>query len=383
MRILIATESFLPRSNGVTNSVIKSSSNLKRMGHEVLILAPGKGPLSVDGIKVERVPSIAINSLAQIDLSTIRTRELVSKISNFQPDIIHLASPFLLGDQVRRAALITDTPIVAIYQTDVTGFAFHYGFNAMSNFAERRIKKIHSQVNLTLAPSSQAKKYLVDMGIKNIEIWGRGVDNVQFNSNRRSTSLRATWGADENTVVIGYVGRLAPEKRVENLKALRDIGALTGTKLKLVVVGDGLSRERLEKLLPGAIFTGHKQGNDLGSTMASLDILISTGENETFCQVIQEGFASGIPVIAPAVGGPVDLVSPGENGLLYHPGSLFELRRSALKLIGDKQFRISCGKNGQEMVKSRSWQALTEILVVHYQNVIENHKRKTNREISA
>ena len=78
MRILIATESFLPRSNGVTNSVLKVGTNLRNLGHEVQILAPGKGPFEIQGLNVDRVPSIAVDSLAQVDFPTIRVKEIAS-----------------------------------------------------------------------------------------------------------------------------------------------------------------------------------------------------------------------------------------------------------------------------------------------------------------
>ena len=378
MRILIATESFLPRSNGVTNSVLKVGTNLKNLGHEVHILAPGTGPFEIQGLNVDRVPSIAVDSLAQVDFPTIRVKEIANRINKFKPDVLHLASPFLLGDQARRVAKQYQIPSVAIFQTDVAGFVNHYGLSRISTLVERRIKKIHSTVDLNLAPSTHSKSYLENLGIENIKIWGRGVDTGQFNISYRNEALRQSWGANENTIVVGFAGRLAPEKCVENLRILHNLESKTGKKVQLVIIGDGPSRERLATHLPYARFTGHLSGEQLGQAMASLDVLVSTGEKETFCQVIQEAMACQVPVVAPATGGPLDLVEPGCNGYLYQPGSLDDLRNSVQTLIDNPQQILEFGQNGERMVRNRTWLSLTQSIVGHYETAISSSQANSN-----
>jgi phosphatidylinositol alpha 1,6-mannosyltransferase len=383
VKILIATESFLPRSNGVTNSVLKVGTNLRNLGHDVQILAPGKGPFEIQGLSVDRVPSISIDSLAQVDFPRIRVKEIANRINRFQPDVLHLASPFLLGDQARRVAKQYQIPSVAIFQTDVAGFVNHYGLSRISALVERRIRKIHSTVDLNLVPSTHSKAYLESLGIKNIEIWGRGVDTGQFNNSYRSESLRQSWGANKNTIVVGFAGRLAPEKCVENLRVLHGLESSTGKKVQIVVIGDGPSRERLANHLPYAKFTGHLQGEQLGQAMASLDVLVSTGEKETFCQVIQEAMACQVPVVAPATGGPLDLVEPGVNGYLYQPGSLNELRTAVQTLIDNPQQILEFGQTGESMVRNRTWLSLTESIVGHYETAISNFEENSRISLAA
>lgn len=383
MRVLIATESFLPRSNGVTNSVLKVGTNLKNLGHEVQILAPGKGPFEIQGLNVDRVPSIAVDSLAQVDFPTIRVKEIANRINRFKPDVLHLASPFLLGDQARRVAIQYQIPSVAIFQTDVAGFVNHYGLSKIGTLVERRIRKIHSTVDLNLAPSTHSKSYLENLGIENIEIWGRGVDTGQFNISYRNEALRQSWGADKNTIVVGFAGRLAPEKCVENLRTLHGLESMAGKKVQLVIIGDGPSRERLETHLPYARFTGHLSGEQLGQAMASLDVLVSTGEKETFCQVIQEAMACQVPVVAPATGGPLDLVEPGRNGYLYKPGSLDDLRNAVQTLINNPQQILEFGRNGESMVRNRTWLSLTQSIVGHYETAIASSQENSRISVAA
>jgi phosphatidylinositol alpha 1,6-mannosyltransferase len=163
-------------------------------------------------------------------------------------------------------------------------------------------------------------------------------------------------------VVVGYVGRLAHEKQVRRLV---EVATVPGTRL--VVVGDGPERGWLEKRLPEAKFTGMLRGEDLAQAFATLDLFVHTGESETFCQTVQEAMASGVPVVAPAAGGPLDLVHPGRTGLLYDPKDPSSLRRTVETLVGDAGLRERLARGGLEQVAQRSWAHVVDELVdVHY-----------------
>ncbi len=165
-----------------------------------------------------------------------------------------------------------------------------------------------------------------------MHLWRRGVDLDLFGPEHRSDVLHQHWTRRRSDqVVVGYVGRLAPEKQVSRLT---ELARIPGTRL--VVIGDGPSRPWLEKRLPEAKFTGMLRGMDLARAFASLDVFVHTGEAETFCQTVQEAQASGVPVVAPAAGGPLDLVDPGRTGLLYDPADAESLRRTVATLVGDR-----------------------------------------------
>ena len=383
MRVLISAESFLPRSNGVTNSVLRVSRYLKSQGHEVLIIASGDGPSRVEEIEIRRVPALALKRIAQVDIPRVKVKTLIPILEEFNPDIIYLASPFLLGEQVRKAGIRCDIPVIANYQTDVLGFIDFYGLNTAKTIVEKRLKKIHKGSTLTLAPSTESISFLRSLGIENIRHWGRGVDLEQFNPAWRSEKLRKYWGADSDTLIIGFVGRLAPEKQVHKLASIGDVGLLAGKKILQVIVGEGPTRESLEKALPKAIFTGHLSGKELSKAVASMDLLITTGENETFCQVIQEAMAAGLAVVAPNAGGPKDLISDGVDGFLYEPGDNLDIRKKVLRAIFDREQLEKMSLAAYSKVQGKTWDQVCQQLLSIFSEVIDAELLAREEKVAA
>ena len=270
MRVAIATESFFPRVNGVSNSVAQVVKHLRAQGIETEIIAPGPYPGSeFHGSRVHRVRSVNLPGVHDFDISIARTAHFAKILEKFQPTVVHLASPFVLGNRTLQAARLLNIPTVAVFQTDVAGYARHYGLASMAFMADGIVRRIHTNSNLNLVPSTSAQQYLRGLGIADSTIWGRGVDHTTFSPSHRSPTVRAGWQVGDK-VVIGYCGRLAPEKGIGMLKHLED-----DARIQLVVIGDGPERTNLQHLLPTAKFTGRLTGSELGSAMASLDVLIS------------------------------------------------------------------------------------------------------------
>ncbi|CAA0110873.1 GDP-mannose-dependent alpha-mannosyltransferase [Mycolicibacterium vanbaalenii] len=367
MRVAIVAESFLPNVNGVTNSVLRVIEHLRRTGHEVLVIAPdtprGQAPADrvYEGIRVHRVPSRMFPKVTSLPLGVPRPR-LVGVLRGFDPDVVHLASPALLGYGGLHAARYLGVPTVAVFQTDIAGFASSYGIGIASRAAWAWTRHLHKRADRTLAPSTSAMEDLAAHRIPRVHKWARGVDVTGFAPSARDERLRRSWSPDGKPVV-GFVGRLAPEKHVERLAALagRD-------DLQLVIVGDGVDRDKLQTVLPRAVFTGSLYGDALATAYASMDVFVHPGEHETFCQAVQEAMASGLPVIAPDAGGPRDLVAPYRTGLLLPVGE-FEARlpESVDHLVAERR-RYSLA--ARRSVLGRTWPVICDELVAHYDEVL-------------
>lgn len=365
MRVAIVTESFFPQVNGVTNSVRHTVDRLLETGHEPLVIAPGPGLPRYREVRVVRVRSVGLPGYRSFPVG-LPDSSVERALAAFRPDVVHLASPILLGAVGLRAARRLGVPTVAVYQTDIAGFARQYGVRADAAVS-RWVGRIHRRADRTLAPSTAAHAQLAALGVTDLHVWRRGVSLDLFGPGCRDADLHRHWSRRRpDQVVVGYVGRLAPEKQVRRLE---EVARIPGTRL--VVIGDGPSRGGLEARLPEAKFTGMLRGQDLARAFATLDVFVHTGEAETFCQTVQEAQASGVAAVAPAAGGPLDLIDPGHTGLLYDPADAGALHRHVARLVGDPALRRSLAAAALGDVAQRSWARVVDELVgLHYTAVV-------------
>lgn len=368
VKVALIAESFLPSTNGVVNSLLRVIDHLTERGDEALVIAPAThapGPSHYRDTPVARVSAVGWPGYPDVRVSLGGKARLTSILDDFRPDVAHLASPFLLGWSALRACEDLGIPTVAVYQTEVPSYAGRYNAAWGESMLWARVRAIHQRADVTLAPSTFAMDQLTALGVERLHLWPRGVDTARFKPRHRSDDLRSTL-APHGEVIVGYVGRLAVEKRVEDLAALANVPGI-----RLVIVGDGPERARLQRRLPHALFTGFLGGTDLASTIASMDVLVHTGELETFCQVIQEALASGVPAVAPRRGGPVDLIEHGVTGALYAPGNLAEMSGYVQMLAAKREVRERWSLAARTSVEHRTWPRVCEALTSHYVNTIE------------
>ncbi|NYE46172.1 phosphatidylinositol alpha 1,6-mannosyltransferase [Spinactinospora alkalitolerans] len=357
------TESFLPQVNGVTNSVCRIAEHLAARGHRAVILAPGPGPAHYAGFPVLRLPGVPLPGYRSFSVGLPTRRLITTALRGFAPDIVHLASPAFLGHAAVEVARRWALPTVAVFQTDLVGFAARYGIPA-GDALWPYLRRIHAAVDRTLVPSSATLHRLAERDFPRLGLWQRGVDGERFHPRHRDEGLRRRL-APGGEVLVGYIGRLARDKRVG---LLAHVARLRGARL--VIVGDGPDRARLRRMLPDAVFLGQRTGAELSRLHASLDVFVHTGADETFCQAVQEALSSGVPVVAPASGGPLDLVIPEHNGLLYAPDSVRELRLATGRLIHSPDLRGRLAAAARATVCARTWDAINDELIGHYRAVI-------------
>jgi len=365
VRVAIVTESFLPQVNGVTNSVLRVVEHLEQRGHEALVVAPGPGPERYRHAAVRRVRAVDLPVISSLPIG-VPSPKVHAALADFEPDVVHLASPFVLGAAGLRSARRLGVPTVAVYQTDVAGFAAAYGLKHGARAAWRWIRRLHSAADRTLAPSVASVRALTDHGVPRVHRWARGVDTELFAPWHADPRLRSLL-APRDELIVGYVGRLAPEKHVHRLASLNGLPGV-----RVVIVGAGPAEESLRRLLPDATFLGFRTGAELATAYASLDVFVHPGPHETFCQAAQEALASGVPVLAPNAGGPRDLVCDGRNGFLLEPdddGTFAAELWSCLELLRRRSLRRRLGVAARQSVAGRTWAAVCDELLVHYEQV--------------
>ena len=366
MRIAYVTESFPPDVNGVAHTAVRVAEQLVNRGHQVLVIAPEAAsgrprPDRALGFPVVRVPSLPVPAYPgfRVGIPGARVR---AAVAGHRADLVHLAGPFVLGSGGCTAARRLHLPIVAVYATDLPAYAraYHTG-RAGQAICWRRLRRIHNAADRTLAPCTETAAELHAHGVQRVWLWARGVDSGRFDPAKRSARLRAEL-APGGELLVGYVGRLAVEKRVD---LLAQVAALPG--VRLVIVGSGPAAAAVRRALPAAMFLGQRAGEHLARIYASLDVFVHSGPHDTFGQTLQEAAASGLPVVAPAAGGPVDLVQDGVTGFLVAPGDPAALAGAVARLAADPLLRAAQGRAGRQAVLGRSWPVLCDQLIGHYQ----------------
>jgi len=362
-RVVLVTESFLPSLNGVTNSVLRVLDTYRQRGIDALIIAPTAPSPRYLGFEIIRTASFP---LKQFNVA-VPGLWLQNAIADFKPDVVHVASPFILGGQAIAAAERLGIPSVAIYQTELSGYTERYNLALAKPLLDRAVAAIHSPATINLAPTKQTANYLKSLGVSAVEVWGRGVDLDLYHPRRKTEpatlALREMW-APAGQKIVGYVGRLAAEKQVHRMAELLDLEPNT----VFVLVGDGPERARLEAEFAGGpvVFAGKLTGLELAAAYAAFDVFVHFGTEETFGQTIQEAQASGLPLVAPNSGGPVFLIENGVSGFLAEPHGVGGYNDQVRNLLRDAGLRARIGENARRAVAGKSWEANNEQLLKHY-----------------
>jgi glycosyltransferase involved in cell wall biosynthesis len=208
----------------------------------------------------------------------------------------------------------------------------------------------------------------------NVGIWTRGIDREIFDPKRRDMAWRRELGIDDDTPVIGFVGRLVVEKGLDVFADTIDRLEKRQVRHKVLVIGDGPAREWFEKRLPGAIFVGHQTGADLGRAVASIDMLFNPSVTETFGNVTLEAMAVGHPVVAAIATGSQSLVVDGVTGRLIRAGAIEAFADALAHYCRDPKARIAAGLAGAEVSRRYGWDEVNHELVESYLRVIDQRQ---------
>ncbi len=366
----IVTESFPPVFNGVANSVVRVLETLKAEGHEAIVIAPTTTGKYFNGFRTYKVPSLP---LFQFQLG-IPNPIVTMILEDFEPDVVHAASPVLLGAQAVAWAERNNVPSVAIFQTDIAAYAQRYGFKVLRPLVDRAMATFHAGATINLAPTTEVAEYLDRIGLSDVAVWGRGVALDLYHPSRKQSPAVAKIReevAPSGQRIVGFVGRLAAEKQVDRFSELLGIPNTT-----FLLVGDGPERPKLEQKFKGADvhFVGKQTGEDLANYYASMDVFVHFGAEETFGQTIQEAQAAGIPVLAPNSGGPKFLVEHGVSGYLIESSAVNGFTPVLEELLDSVALQAKIGEGGRRSVLEKSWAVNNAKLLEFYAAAIDLNK---------
>jgi glycosyltransferase involved in cell wall biosynthesis len=291
MRIAIVTDAWLPQVNGVVRTLQTMQRELEKLGHEVKVISP------------DLYGSIPCPTYPEIRLALVRPAVVGAAVAAFRPDAVHLATEGPLCLAARSWCLRTAVPFTTAYHTHFPDYvASRTGLPAI--WFWRYIRWFHGAAQAVLVSTRSVRAQLRAHGVARVRKWGRGVDLTAFTPD---ATPPASFAGFPRPIQL-YVGRVAVEKNLEAFLASEHPGSK-------VVIGDGPARATLERHYPGAHFMGPMFGEALAGAYAGADVFVFPSRTDTFGLVMIEALASGTPVAAYPVTGPIDIVTPDTGAL--------------------------------------------------------------------
>ena len=373
MKIAFFTETFLPKVDGIVTRLTKTIQHLVAAGDEVLIFCPEGCPSTYMGARVVGVPAMPLPLYPELKLALPRPA-MAEALERFNPDLVHVVNPAVLGLGGIWLAKTKGYPLVASYHTHLPKYLEHYGMGMLEPLIWELLKAAHNQASLNLCTSTAMVGELRDKGIQHTDLWQRGVDTELFRPELRSEAMREKLlgGRSDTGKLLLYIGRLSAEKQIERIKPV--LAAMPDARLALV--GDGPYRQQLERIFAGtpAQFVGYLAGEELAAAYASGDAFVFPSSTETLGLVLLEAMAAGCPVVGANRGGIPDIVSDGINGCLYEPegpdGGAASLTAAVQRLLGDTSERQALRHNARQEAERWGWAGATEQLRGYYRTLL-------------
>jgi len=370
LRVALVTSSYNYIPDGVALTLNRLVGYLESQGVEVLVFAPiADRPAFVHQGTVVPVPSIALPGRPEYRLALGMAGYVKRQLLDFQPDIIHIGVPDLLGHAALALAKAHGIPVVASYHTRYETYLKHYWYLApLEGWLKRILRRFYGACREVYVPSESVRQALLADGLRdNFKPWPRGIDMARFSPAKRSTSWRGRYGMGPDELVILHVSRLVREKRLDTLTAaLRQLTV----PHRVLIVGDGPEREFVQGELPNAIFTGFLAGEDLAAAYASSDIFVFPSDSESFGNVTLEAMASGLPCVCADATGSRSLVAAGETGFLAPADDAAAFARHITTLAQGRALRAALGEAARLRAQNFSWEETLAKMLGYYRAVL-------------
>jgi glycosyltransferase involved in cell wall biosynthesis len=360
--------------DGPVKALNRLVAHIEKRGDEALVFAPvTKTPAFKHSGELVAVPSVAFpGKRGEYRLALGLPKSARARLDAFRPTIVHVAAPDLLGLGALDYAREKKIPAVASFHTRFDTYPRYYGLKVLEPQLTRYLRYFYARCERVYAPSdSMVDELRRDRIGADIRLWARGVDHALFTPQRRDLAWRRAQGFNDSDVVVAFVGRLVLEKGIDVFAGAVNAARAANQKFRALIIGDGPARAHFEKALPGAVFTGHLDGEALACGYASADIFLNPSVTETFGNVTLEAMASGVPAVAAAASGSRSLIADRETGLLIaDAASVTDYSRALIALGADGPLRARMGAAALKRARSYEWDAILDGLLADYRDVM-------------
>lgn len=362
MKLALVTETFPPEVNGVAMTFGVIARELAARGHDLTIYRPRRDdlpqPESALSYRVMSLPGLPIPGYPLLRLGLPAGRTLRKLWREDPPDLVHVATEGPLGATAVTAARSLGLPVSSSFHTNFHTYTRSYGYGAFHRLTLAWLRYVHNRTQRTFAPTPELCTELATYGFRDLAVLSRGVDTRQFDPSRRSSELRASWGAENDTPVVLHVGRMAAEKNYELVFRAFEAMRAANPRCRFVLAGDGPLKARLVREHPECIFAGFFSREEIGRYYASADIYIHASLTETFGNVLTEAMASGLAVAGFNYAAALKFIRHGENGLSVPCDQPAALIAAAVQLACDANLRQHLRLAARATVEPQSWSSV-------------------------
>lgn len=370
-RVALLTAAYDQSIDGVALTLNRLVAHLLRQGHEVLVFVPASGKkqtLTSAGAPVVRVPSLRCPIWSEYRLTLGLGKEARRRLSEFQPTVVHVAIQDGMGHAAQRWATRRGIPVVCSHHTRFERYLSYYGLGGvLERLYWFGMRRFHSQCAATLPPSESLRADLQSHGIPRVGVWPRGVDRTLFQEAARMQRWRDAVAGDPSAPIVLLVARLRWEKGLGTFARVITALNMRGVRHRVAVVGDGPARHEFSRLLPSsACFRGTLTGAELAEAYASSDIFLYPSTTEGWGATCLEAQSAGLPVVATASSGIVEVVEHGVGGLLVAPHNVSALADAVESLVADRELRLQMGQRASRHAERFSWEASGDRMLCEY-----------------
>lgn len=375
MKIAIFTDTFTPQINGVAKTLERLTHYFERRNIDYCVFAPQNVRSEDNRSNIQKVKSVPLAIYPECRIALPNPHMIKKKLYQFQPDLIHVATPFNMGLFGRYYARKMKIPLVGSYHTDFDAYLKYYRMDFLAPVFWNYMLWFHEPLQRIFVPSPATLDQLKKKGFRHLRIWGRGIDCTLFHPDYPSAELRENYHISAD-YTISYVGRLAPEKDIDTLlSVIKTVNEkqVKANRIHWLITGDGPLADEMKKSLAGqnVTFTGYLKGRDLANVYAASDLMVFPSATETFGNVVLEAMAAATPVIGADAGGVKDIIRPGITGALCPPGRAESFAASVLSLIDDDARRKEMSRAARAYALTQSWDMIFDQLVEDYRDALQ------------
>lgn len=373
MRIAIFTDTYVPEVNGVAKTLKRFTDYLSDQNIEYKVFAPQSRKVDMFSNHVYSIKSFPFFLYPECRVAFPNLLQLREEVKLFNPDIIHVTTPFNMGLSGLHLAKRLKIPVVGSYHTDFDKYLEYYDLHFLMDMLWKYMRWFHDPLRKIFVPSMDTLEKLQHKGFRNLSIWPRGIDATVFHPNYDAEVIREKYNIKEK-YILAYVGRIAKEKDVLLLPEIAEkLPNHVKDNVHWLIAGDGPVKDELEQMAPSNMtFAGFVEGENLANIYAAADLFVFPSPTETFGNVVLEALACGTPVIGADAGGVRSIVKSGINGILCEEKDSTDFVQAIVSLLSREKARKVMSENGVRYAQAQSWDKIFRNLLMEYEDALDD-----------